>query len=45
MAVVLQASDAELLTLQQMAIEVDNKQKTFRVEYVGKTVDYNAEKN
>ena len=25
--------------------EVDNKQKTFRVEYVGKTVDYNAEKN
>lgn len=25
--------------------EVDNNQKTFRVEYVGKTVDYNAEKN
>ena len=25
--------------------EVDNKQKTFRVEYVGKTVDYNTEKN
>ena len=25
--------------------EVDNKQKSFRVEYVGKTVDYNPEKN
>ena len=25
--------------------EVDNKQKSFRVEYVRKTVDYNVEKN
>ena len=25
--------------------EVDNKQKSFRVEYVGKSVDYNVEKN
>ena len=25
--------------------EEEQKQKTFRVEYVGKTVDYNAEKN
>ena len=25
--------------------EVEQKQKTFRVEYIGKTVDYNAEKN